>query len=154
MKICRILLFIGGRCVIACSYQNLAMRSLPTSLIFLKCERSLLLSSSSSRWGYLLQVHEACMLLCSVLVDGIKAQELEFDVLNFVQQVVLPDIRANGKVLWPKSALHSLKSHITVLVHMMSRIIASPLLTGRCLWLAGKMSSLLPSSVLLKYAVW
>ena len=36
------------------------------------------------------------MLLFSVLVDGIKAQELEFDVLNFVQQVILPDIRANG----------------------------------------------------------
>ena len=37
------------------------------------------------------------MLLCSVLVDGIKEQQVQFEVLNFMERVILPDIAANGQ---------------------------------------------------------
>ena len=47
--------------------------------------------------GMCVQVHEACLLVSSVLVEGIKEREVEFEVLNFVEQVVLPGIRANGE---------------------------------------------------------
>lgn len=36
------------------------------------------------------------MLVCSVLVEGMKAQEVKFEVLDFMEQVVLPDVVANG----------------------------------------------------------
>lgn len=36
------------------------------------------------------------MLVSSVLVEGVKTQALEFDLCTFVEQVVIPDITANG----------------------------------------------------------
>ncbi len=37
------------------------------------------------------------MLVASVLVDGVKVQEVDFDVVNFMEQVVIPDITIDGK---------------------------------------------------------
>lgn len=75
--------------------------------------------NSSLHWW---KVHEACLMVCGVLVEGVKVQEVEFDLSSFVQHILLPDISAH----------------------------ASTLLTGRCLWLAGKMASLLPPSLLVQ----
>ena len=43
-----------------------------------------------------MQVHEACMLVSSVLVEGVKAQEVDFEVVDFMEQVVIPDITVDG----------------------------------------------------------
>lgn len=34
--------------------------------------------------------------MSSVLVEGVKALEVEFEVEDFVDQVLIPDITANG----------------------------------------------------------
>ena len=36
------------------------------------------------------------MLVSSVLVEGVKTQEVEFKVQNFIEQVLIPDIATNG----------------------------------------------------------
>ena len=36
------------------------------------------------------------MLMTSVLVDGVKSQEVEFGVVDFMEQIVIPDIIADG----------------------------------------------------------
>ena len=42
------------------------------------------------------KVHEACMLASSVLIEGVKAQEVDFEMVDFMEQIVIPDIEANG----------------------------------------------------------
>ena len=77
------------------------------------------------------------MLVCSLLIGGVKSDQ-EFQADHFMEHVVLPDITANG------GTTHLLDNLITPFC------IASALLTGRCLWLAGKMSALLCAPLLVR----
>lgn len=83
------------------------------------------------------------MLVCSVLLDGVKNELVQFDVEKFMGEVMLPDIAADSECPMTTSQSRSLQ----VYVHAH---IASSLLSGRCLWLAGKMASFLSPPTLLK----
>lgn len=43
-----------------------------------------------------MKVHEACVLVSSLLAETVTMQEVEFDPVSFMEQVVIPDITADG----------------------------------------------------------
>lgn len=61
------------------------------------------------------KVHEACLLAVSCVLEPLKAGEVHFDCQPFAERLLLPSLAST----------------------------AFPLLTGRCLWLAGKMAAIL-----------
>ena len=89
-----------------------------------------------------LQVHEACLLALGSLVEAVKAGSCQFDAQPFTETVILPTLSTVGEngrgvclVRWLIPAAPP----------------AYPLLLGRCLWLAGKMCSLLKPDTVTQY---
>ena len=96
----------------------------------------------------LLQVHEACLLALEVVISQAEGREgsEKLDFQAFVQNVVFPDLASGGDYFarW---------CYDDAMAPLNISSVASPLLTGRCLWLTSKMTAHLKPEILQQYVV-
>ena len=87
------------------------------------------------------QVHEACLLAVSCVLEPLKAGEVHFDCQPFAERLLLPSLASTGGI----RSLHHCITGVNELRLVTCTLVylAFPLLTGRCLWLAGKMAAIL-----------